>query len=358
MNRFMQVYQNAKSNTLLNWVHNRLVELKQSHLTMVADILMSQLIQHNAPKKDKKQAISKGSSNNIWDYCLDIDVQELAEQVYPKGSVDSVKRYRQRWAEHFIKACIFLADNDLLLVWADVKDGSTLRVQYHEAVRQCKAVSIPSPLNLPVQMYRFPRHASSFPTYAFIIPRKLAVDEKMNPDKYKGDYISMEVDTFCNITGLPQPSEMRSSGHRWPDGIKAWNTRVGRSCEHFDLYRSECTPDGDCILIVKIGISEGEIGISEGGNTKIGISEGEIGISEGGKIGISEGGKSVQVRGEIGISEGGKQGLNGSATTGCEPLIEVKSIYRSIEKEVKTPSGVAYAPIRKKGEGLLSHLRH
>ena len=64
------------------------------------------------------------------------------------------------------------------------------------------------------------------------------------------------------------------------------------------------------------------------------------------------------MRGEIGISEGGKQGLNGSATTGCEPPIEVKSIYRSIEKELKTPSGVAYAPIRKKGEGLLSHLRH
>lgn len=239
----IDVFQTSESNKLLNWIHPQLVEIGEPQYTSVADLLMSFLIMSNKATKQEKDAIRKGKKALVWEPQVHIQLSAISEQVYPKGCVAKVARERRIWEATFVKASLTLASMGLLVDEVEELNGWLRLVFNTNLVLKLKTLNVPSPIEVPAKLYRFVTPVR-FPTYAFIVNRKLIVDRKMN----KWESRMMSAEDFCTVTGVPNPKSW-SRGHR-NAGPKEWENRVvSRSLAFCGLFNTDLYNNGKSVAV-------------------------------------------------------------------------------------------------------------
>lgn len=234
----IKVYQNSRSNRLLNWIHDTLVASGQYWCTPVADLLLSLFIMHNCVQQQDKSGYLDGKKRYRPKLDIPVNLNELAQQVYPKGcQATAIGRSRTAWANRFLEACTILCESGIILhsFNLDTETGILeLRYLYHFG--KWGDVNQPSPIDAPVCLYRFQRGRNKIPVYAFMLLRKMLVHYKMNqqPDM---PVVNLPIETFCRITGIPKPTEWTSNSNRiWNEGIQKWYERcVERSADHYGM---------------------------------------------------------------------------------------------------------------------------
>ena len=98
----LKVYQNSRSNRLLNWIHDTLVASGQYWCTPVADLLLSLFIMHNCVQQQDKSGYLDGKKRYRPKLDIPVNLNELAQQVYPKGcQATAIGRSRTAWANRF-----------------------------------------------------------------------------------------------------------------------------------------------------------------------------------------------------------------------------------------------------------------
>ena len=211
MNNRIKVYQNKAGNDIL---HALLTAGCKEDVAMIADFLMSAIIELN----------SVNSPNQNWIPTVDLNLNSIAEMVYPKGSgpsSDAVTRSRRKYKTRLDAAynTLHAIEQPISVVSAATCDGYAYKVTLtYDIVARLQEAQTPSPLVVHREMYQFGRKRS---IHAFSVNRFLLLDRKMNYEQRQNEYI-MPFNLLYRFTTLP-PFETATHDNRgWRRGMVSW----------------------------------------------------------------------------------------------------------------------------------------
>ena len=194
MDNRIEVYQNKAGNDIL---HALLTAGCKEDVAMIADFLMSAIIKLN----------SVNSPNQNWIPTEDLNLNCIAEMVYPKGSgpsSDAVTRSRRKYKTRLDAAynTLHAIEQPISVVSAATCDGYAYKVTLtYDIVARLQEAQTPSPLVVHREMYQF--------------------DRKMNYEQRQNEYI-MPFNLLYRFTTLP-PFETATHDNRgWRRGMVSW----------------------------------------------------------------------------------------------------------------------------------------
>lgn len=218
----------------------------------VYDLLMSELINMNR-KTDYEQAKGYYKDSNDWwlKHSLDsFDLRNLTHTIYPKDSVPNFIWARKRLKERFLVECQKLRDyvmeengvdqpfilDDFTQVSSRYVSLSFSRPAVHRAA--CKA--IPSPVEVPVVLYRPQNKVRS--ALSFVVNRRLMVHLKMNAKHMKGNTIRIPLYAAKAFLSIQDQAAWEASkeprNHQSGLGSSRWLERAIRQpIEAYGLFR-------------------------------------------------------------------------------------------------------------------------
>lgn len=200
---------------------------------IVLDLLLSVFcVRNRVAPKERARAIAAGDYSFLkcW---LDVDLKKLAHIIYPKGCYKHPWLARSRWIKSFAdeaqKLCeVCEAIEEVAL------DGTVLAFKLNSrVVVPLYDVKMPSPLEVPVCLYRMPD--SRISPNAFSVNKALICDRKMN----RGDQASygIKLRSFLHFTGPESPLGWKDSEGHSIDGQRMWFYRhVKRAVEGYKLF--------------------------------------------------------------------------------------------------------------------------
>lgn len=256
--RCISIHQNKRTNKLLIYAAERLVDKGLGWCLPVVDILLSLFLEHNKADRATRQAIKKDKSAFFMvDVKFNVSLSSIVERVYPKGSVRThLRRSRTAWICRFIEALDILAEEHVIITGFEIEeleDGSlsdSLTLYYHISMTKVRDVEQPSPLNLPYRLYHFQTGRNKIPTYAFMLHRALYLNYKMNCNgEFKAG--SMSIADVCRMADIPLPTQYVTSSTRpWHEGVQVWFKRcIQRALRYFGIFTATLNGDHKTMMI-------------------------------------------------------------------------------------------------------------
>lgn len=200
---------------------------------IVLDFLMSVFFRRNKVKPEDRAKVIASKDYSFMRACLDVDLARVAKLLYPKGSVKRPWRERLHWIQSFVEEAQGLCEVCNLLESAELEDTVLkFKLRYH-LVCPFYTVKLPSPMWVPVVLYRFPDSRVS--PNAFIVNRALIRDHKMNrKDQQSYD---LKLRSLLYFTGLQRPVAWKKSPDRRTAGKVVWfNDHIKRAIEGYGLF--------------------------------------------------------------------------------------------------------------------------
>lgn len=200
---------------------------------IVLDFLMSVFFRRNIVKPEDRAKVIASKDYSFMRSWLEVDLTHVAKRLYPKGSVKRTWEARATWVQSFVEEAQGLCEVCDLLESAEL-EGTVLRFKLrYYLVFPFYTVKLPSPMRVPVVLYRFPD--SRISPNAFIVNRALIRDRKMNrKDQQSYD---LKLRSLLYFTGLQRPDEWKKSPGRRADGPVMWfNDHIKRAIEGYGLF--------------------------------------------------------------------------------------------------------------------------
>ena len=248
----IKIFQTTGSNT-------DLLALKEYGCNVVAayDLWASELIRANRRTRAEQAKLVKMNRADYWgktEINNGFSLKDLAHTIYPEGSVVNLKKARYNFKARFVTATKSLME---LEVETEDEYGRTIALSPKyvfegmdvgeeedklypkfslSMVQRIKAESIPSPLEVPVVLYR-PREGRSS-AMGFIVNRKLLVHWKINVKKGEQDTLIPlhSYRAMMDIEAVGKWSTHKTRGRK--DGLKMWVERmVKEPVEAYGLFR-------------------------------------------------------------------------------------------------------------------------
>lgn len=243
----IQIYQTTGSN-------NDLCSMRsfKPFLVAVYDFWMSECIKANRRTPAEQARLTKMHITDYWgkyETQNGIDLQELAHVIYPDGSVSNLRKARYNFRKKFLAATqelsILVVDTNEEnqdgppFVFAgnpEVIDNRVYPKFSFPLIQRVKAPAIPSPLEVPVALYRPLK--GTVPSLSFIVNRRLLVHWKMNVKRITTRTTIIPVHSFIAWFRLEDPKKW--SSHKtlgWSDGLRMWADRMIRpAIEAYGLF--------------------------------------------------------------------------------------------------------------------------
>lgn len=216
----------------------------------VYDIWMSECIRINRKAVYEQEDCHKKKKPAVWNKTTlkdGFDVRQLVHTVYPKGSVADLKQARVRFKRKFLETTkklstyVYELNNgtEIPYVFVDepeLRDNRLYPEFSNVMIYNTKVDKVPSPLHLPVELYRPLRGGGS--PMSFIMNRKLFVHWRMNE---KQEHSTMLI-SLRSIRAMAQLEPYEDwCAHRerqWKDGFKMWTDRkLKQPIEAYGLFR-------------------------------------------------------------------------------------------------------------------------
>lgn len=225
----IQIYQTTKwTNYLLQ--QSTVLTVRQQ---IVLDLLMSVFFLRNTIAPEDRAKVIASKDYSFLKFHLTVDLACIAKIVYPKGSVKRPWQARPRWIKRFVEEAQGLCETNDLLESLELNGTVlTFRLRY-SLVRPFYEIKMPSPLRIPVVLYRFPDSRVS--PNAFIVNRALIRDRKMN-HKNTSSY-GLKLRSLLYFIGLQRPSDWKKSNDPWVEGPSKWfHEYIKRAIEGYGLF--------------------------------------------------------------------------------------------------------------------------
>lgn len=249
----IKIFQTTGSNT-------DLLALKEYGCNMVAayDLWASELIRANRRTRAEQAKLVKMNRADYWgkiEIKNGFSLKDLTHTIYPEGSVSRIRDARYNFKKRFLEATKSLMELEVETEDAygrmialsskyafegmDVdEDEDKLYPKFSlSMVQRIKAESIPSPMEVPVVLYR-PKRGRRDSVMGFIVNRKLLVHWKMNVKKGEQDTL-IPVHSYramMDIEAVRKWSTHKTRGRK--DGLKMWAERmVKEPVEAYGLFR-------------------------------------------------------------------------------------------------------------------------
>lgn len=243
----IKIFQTAGSNSdLLS------MRTFKAFTVVVYDFWMSECIKANRRTSAEQAKMTKRHIADYWGKYAPktgIDLQELAHQVYPDGVVSRIRDARCNFRKKFLAATkelstlvVDTADENqegppfVFECNPDVIDNMIYPKFSYQLIQRVKAAAIPSPLDVPVVLYR-PLGRTASPM-SFIMNRRMLVHWKMNEKRLTSRTTIIPIRSFVSWFHLEDPkkwSSHKTSG--WADGLRMWADRVIRpAIEAYGLF--------------------------------------------------------------------------------------------------------------------------
>lgn len=246
MQQTIEIYQTSNSNRSLLGM----LEQDSAFDVAVYDIWMSECIRVNRKAIYEQEDWHKKKQPAVWNKTTlkdGFDVRQLVHTVYPKGSVSKLNQARVMFKRKFLETTKKLSTYvyelntgaEVPYVFVDepeLRDNRLYPEFSHTMIYNTKVDKIPSPLYLPVELYR-PLRGKGSPL-SFIMNRKLFVHWRMNE---KSNPTTMLISLRSIKAMMQLESEENWCAHKertWKDGFKMWTDRkLKQPIEAYGLFR-------------------------------------------------------------------------------------------------------------------------
>lgn len=217
----------------------------------VLDIMLSVIVNRNMlPREERKVVKARRIPARVAWSCSQIamDIAAVFHIIYPKGSIVKPARALRGYTATFTNTLDEMSSDSGfgLLESYDLLDDTQVCFHFNrDAISELSAVEIPSPLAVPVELYRFNRGLNwgLVSPYSFISNRMLLADRKMNirrrmAAEANDGYTTFDLPYFTTMTGLPTYGTWSQHPDRRLDGPVVWAERlVKRSVESYGLFQ-------------------------------------------------------------------------------------------------------------------------
>ena len=200
---------------------------------IVLDLLLSVFcVRNKVAPKERARAIAAGDYSFLkcW---LDVDLKRLSHIIYPKGCCKRPWEARAGWIKSFAEEAKKLCEVCEAVDEVQL-DGTVLAFKLNSGVVvPLYDVKMPSPLEVPVCLYRMPD--SRISPNAFSVNKALICDRKMNRNDQASYGIKLR--SFLHFTGLESPLGWKRDESRKIDGQRMWFYEyVKRAVEGYKLF--------------------------------------------------------------------------------------------------------------------------
>ena len=224
----------------------------KSFTVAVYDFWMSECIKANRRTPAEQAKLTKRGIADYWgtyETKSGVDLQQMSHVIYPDGAVSTIRDARYNFRKQFLASTKYLStlvvdtgeqDQDapkyVFDVLPELIDGKLYPKFAFSLVQRIKAPSIPSPLEVPVVLYRPLRRTPS--AMSFIMNRRLIVHWKMNVKRNTVRTTVIPQHEFIAWFHLEDPkkwSSHRNGGGK--DGHQMWLDRLVRApVEAYGLF--------------------------------------------------------------------------------------------------------------------------